>query len=167
VTPEHAHLILVHLPLVGLFAAVIPLTWGALRRDRTSTLLGLVLAGLFALTTPLVTEMGERAEERLEHATGPLALDREGARWLHEHEERAETGAVVLYIAGGLFVAGVVAGARWSQPAVTRGLAAGGLVLCVGSIAALAWVADAGGKIRHPELREGVAAPAGAVLHDD
>lgn len=159
-SPEHAHLVLVHLPIVGLIAALLPLAWGVLRKDRSAVGIGLVMGALFALTTPLVVAAGDGAEERLEHAAGPTALDPDGGRWLEAHEERGEVGAVVLYVAAGLLVIGVGVVARKDAPAWTRGAGAAALGVCAVSIAALAWVAEAGGKIRHPELRDG---PAPAV----
>lgn len=168
-TPEHLHLVLVHLPIVGLLAALIPLGWAVLRRDRTAAALGLAIAAAFALVTPLVAATGDRAEERLEHAPPPFGPDLAGGRWLEVHEERAEAGAIVVYVAAGLLAVGLAALVkRPEQPALTRALAAGGLVTCALSLATLVWVADAGGKVRHAELRaDAGAAPAPAVRDDD
>lgn len=166
-TPEHAHLVLVHLPIVGLLAAAVPLAWGVLRTDRTATALGLALAALFALATPLVVASGDGAEDRLEHGQGPLALDPAGQRWLEVHEERAEAGAVVLYVAAGLLAASLGVLGKMRHPALPRGLGAGGLAVCALSFATLAWVAEAGGKIRHPELREGSSVASTPRADDD
>ncbi len=152
-TPEHAHLVLVHLPIVGVLAAVLPLLWGVLRRDRTATALGLALAAASALATPVVVATGDRAEERFEHGTGALALDPGGARWLELHEERAEAGAVVLYVAAAAFAVGLGVVLKKDSAALTRGVGVGALALSALSLATLTWVAEAGGKIRHPELR--------------
>lgn len=156
-TPEHLHLVLVHLPIVGVFAALVPLAWGVLRKDRTSVGLGLAMAAAFALVTPLLMASGEAAEERLEHGRGPSPLDAAGEQWMEVHEERAEVGAVVLYVAAALFAAGLVAVVKKGDPAWTRGVGAGALGVGAVSVLALVWVADAGGKIRHPELRGGPA----------
>lgn len=158
-TPEHAHVVLVHLPILGLVAAAIPLAWGVVRKDRTATLLGLVMATLFALGTPLAVVTGEAAEERFEHSTGPGALDAPSLEWLEVHEERAEVGAVLLYVAAAAFAAGLALVARKGGPALTRGVGAGALAVALVSVAAMVWVAEAGGKIHHPELRGETRAP--------
>lgn len=153
-SPEHVHVVIVHLPIVGLMAALIPLAWAVLRRDRTSAALGLTIAAAFALVTPIAAYSGEEAEERLEHASGPLALDAGGERWMEEHEERAEVGAVVLYVATAVLAVGLIVLLRRAEdPSWTRALAAGGVATCVVSLLLLGWVANAGGMIRHPELR--------------
>ena len=163
-TPERLHLILVHLPIVGLMAALIPLAWAALRGDRTATTLGFVTAAAFSVATPLVVATGERAEDRAEQGAGALQLDPAGAHWLEVHEERAEVGAVVLYLAAAVFAGGAVLGLK--QPDRARTWSSGGLVLAVGALGVLAWVADAGGKVRHPELRPAGAAPAWPAARD-
>lgn len=153
-SPEHVHVVVVHLPIVGLMAALIPLAWAVLRRDRTSAALGLAIAAAFALVTPLAAQSGERAEERLEHASGALALDPASDHWMEEHEERAEVGAVVLYVATGVLALGLlVLLKRPDDPRWTRGIAAAGVGTCVLGLVLLGWVANAGGMIRHPELR--------------
>ena len=52
------------------------------------------------------------------------------------------------------------------QPDRARTWSSGGLVLAVGALGVLAWVADAGGKVRHPELRPAGAAPAWPAARD-
>ncbi len=172
--PEHAHLLLVHLPIVGLLAALLPLAWAVARGDRTAAGLGLALAALFGAATPLVARTGEAAEERFED--GPLALDAEGARWLEVHEDRGEVAAVVASAAAAACAVGLVLLVR--APALPpRALAGAGAAACVFAFAALAWAGEAGGKIRHPELRGGATAAArlggldvparGGHAHDD
>lgn len=153
-SPEHVHVVVVHLPIVGLLAALIPLAWAVVRRDRTSAALGLAIAAAFALATPIAAASGEGAEERLEHASGGQALDAASEAWLETHEERAEGVAVVLYVATAALLAGlVVLLRRGEDPAWTRAIAAGGLATSVVGVALLAWVANAGGMVRHVELR--------------
>jgi hypothetical protein len=159
VTPEHAHLLLVHLPIVGLMAAFVPLAFGALRRDRTAVGLGLALVALFGAATPFVAYTGEEAEERFEH--GPLSLDAPSEHWLEEHEERAEKAAIVLYVIAGAAALGLGVLVK-KQELPARPVGAAALVVTGLGLGALVWAADAGGKIRHPELRP-TGSTAGAV----
>ncbi len=74
----------------------------------------------------------------------------------------------MLYAAAGLLTVGLGVLSRSRHPALPRALGAGGLGVCAVSFATLAWVAEAGGKIRHPELRDGLAtAPSSPRADDD
>lgn len=152
-TAAHLHLILNHLPLFGLLAALVPLVAaGLFQRSRELVLVGLAMGALFGAATPLVVLSGEEAEERIE-----AGLDAAGRQWLHIHEERAEVVAPLVYVTAGLCLAGLVALRRrpeWQRP--VAGTASGALLVAV---VALGWVGAAGGQVAHPELRPGVVTP--------
>jgi hypothetical protein len=166
-TATHLHLVLNHLPLFGLLAAMIPLGVGLARGTRELLLVGLLMGALFGAVTPVVVFTGEEAEESLEEF-----LDSDSLAWLETHEERAEVAAPVVYAAAILCLLGLAALVKDRTPRLQRpvgGVCALGLCL---SLAALGWVGQAGGQIRHPELRGGadgadpIAGQAAAAVHD-
>lgn len=66
-SPEHVHVVVVHLPIVGLLVALIPLAWAVLGRDRTSAALGLAIAAAFALATPIAAAASTRGQDHDAH----------------------------------------------------------------------------------------------------
>jgi peptidoglycan/LPS O-acetylase OafA/YrhL len=150
--PENLHAALNHMPLVGLAAACIPLLYGLLRREKHVIVAGLLTCLVFAAATPLVMKTGEEAEERFEH--GPIAtlLDADGEKLLHEHEERAERVVLLVYATGLLALVGLIV--IWRKEKLAPWVGGLVLLLCLASAGAVAWVAKAGGEIRHPEFRQ-------------
>lgn len=150
-TPEHLHLLLNHLPVAGCAFAALTLLLGLLARSVPVCRAGMALALAATLVTPLVMQSGKKARTTLSVSSGAATLDRSAARWLHEHEERAEKLAIAIYA---ILVASAVALAlSWMKPAWSPRLGGAILLLCLIGLVGGAWIAEAGGKIRHPELR--------------
>ena len=97
-TPEHLHLAINHLPILGVGFAVIPLAIGVFRNSRVTLFSGLLMAVLAGWTTPVVMESGEQAYERYEHRPISTYLDAKAEDVMHDHEERAEVGAKVMVL---------------------------------------------------------------------
>jgi hypothetical protein len=157
-TPEHLHVVLNHLPLIGLLAAIVPLAIGVFWKRRESLAIGSLLAVLFAAPIPVIMWSGEEAEERAEMGLIQPGFDTVGMELLHEHEENAELGSKVIYATLGFGLIGLVImklKPKWQY-------IAGGVTLagCVLSVGASVWIAQSGGLIRHPEFRETEQAPA-------
>ena len=148
-TPEHIHLSINHIPLIGLPLACIPLLCAVIRRDRGVLFVGLLMALLCSASLPFITWTGDKAAGRLGDA--PNLLDAQGKEWAVTHSQRADTAEVVVYITLGASLLGLLA--MWKFPRLERPLGGVVLLLCVASTAVLVWVADAGGKIHHPEFR--------------
>jgi hypothetical protein len=157
-TPEHLHVALNHVALIGLPVAIIPLTIALLRKDRGALLSGLLIVLLCGLSIPVVMETGDGAAERLATGAAGAQMDRAAAAFLNEHEHRADIAAVFVYIATGLAAAGLLV-MRFA-PRHQYKLAAFVLAGCIICTALLVWTAEAGGQIRHPEFRP---APASAA----
>ncbi|MCC7518957.1 MAG: hypothetical protein IT578_07215 [Verrucomicrobiae bacterium] len=159
-TPEHLHLLLNHLPIAGSAFAALALLGGLIFRNAAVCRTGMALTVAATLLTPLVLESGEKARIGIVVATGAVPLDPSASSWIHEHEERAEVLAVVLYAT--LIAAAGALALSWKKPAWTLPLGGAMLLLCLACLGGGVWTAAAGGKIRHTELRPGVAPP-----HDD
>jgi hypothetical protein len=111
-SPEHLHLVLNHLPLAGAAFAALALLLGLLFRSPAACRAGMALALAATAVTPAVMETGEKARAAV--ALG-APLDPAAAPWLHEHEERAEALAPLLYAT---FLASAAALAlSWRKPA--------------------------------------------------
>lgn len=157
-TPAHLHVAVNHLPLIGLAATLIPLLYGLIRREMHTLRVGFLMCVLFGGATTLVMFSGEEADEDIEHGSklGTL-LDTSGRHWLHEHEERAEAVSWAAYATAALGLAGLLV--QWKRPQFSRPFAALALVFCMVSVLGMIWVAQAGGRISHPEFRSATSRP--------
>jgi uncharacterized membrane protein len=147
----HLHLILNHIPVVGVLLLLPLLIW-AIRRQSLE-LIRFALAAFvgIAVAALVVYLTGEPAEEVVEHLPG-----------IAEPSVEAHEGAAVvsLVLAGalgvlGLFglwqVRGVATAPRWLGWASL----AGAVLVAI----SMAWTANLGGLIRHPEAAAGYVAP--------
>lgn len=160
-SPEHLHVALNHVPLIGGAAAALPLLVGLVAGCRTTVLAGLFLAVVACGSVALVMSTGERAEERL-HSVHADLVDEGGMAAMETHEARAHLWSKLTYAVAGIAGVGVVAALLFRR--AVRPIAAVVLLACIANTAALVWVAASGGEIRHPEFRPPQAdADAGAV----
>lgn len=150
-TPEHFHLALNHLPIVGLAVAVLPLLAGLIARNRAWQLCGLMLALVSALSVPLVVWSGEEAHDRYDEGVVAPFIDAGGKHWMHVHGSRAERGAKVYYAEAAL--AALALGAAWKKPQWASMASALTLAVAIAALGVGVWIADAGGKIRRPDFR--------------
>jgi uncharacterized membrane protein len=150
-SPVHVHLLLNHFPVIGTLIALGLLAWAVLRSDERigrASLLLLVVLSLLAVITFLTGEPAEEATEAV--ASIPEAL-------VERHEEVALLATIALGTLGALSAAALVLGRRRLSRGVMLGLLLVGLV----PAGAMAYTANLGGQIRHPEIRSGAAALGG------
>lgn len=158
ISPEHLHVMLNHIPLVGLAVALVPLLIGLIGRRRESLFIGLLLTLICAGSIPVVMWSGEEAEHEWLHTEAAAHLDEAGHDWAEVHEERAELGSKTIYVTAGLALLSLIGMAvgkckgklkktTWVFSLLTT-------LACVASVMAAAWIADSGGKISHPEFRD-------------
>ena len=149
----HLHLIVTHLPVLGVAFGTVLLGFGLFRGSRIVqqvALTVLVLAG-FAAGAAYLT--GEGAEEAIEGTLGS------GKSFLERHEEAGVFGLVSAGIAGAIALIALASG-RKGRP-LSRALVALSVVVALVASGTLAWVANLGGQIGHPEIRSGQRAPMG------
>jgi uncharacterized membrane protein len=155
VSDAHLHLIVNHLPVLGVPFGAALLGLGLFRGQLALQRAGLgvlVLAGMAAGVAYLT---GEPAEHALEALAG---MGRPPESLVEAHEEAAlvatvMTGLLALVAGFGLW--------RLQRGSVGRGWRASALTLALATTLALGWVATLGGRISHPEIRPG--APVGAA----
>jgi hypothetical protein len=155
--PEHLHVLLNHLPLVGLMVAAVVLITALALRNRPAIVLGLVLVGLMAGAAWPVIESGQSSYVRVRELA-----DEEGKGHLRHHMVLAERWDKLYYATAGVAVLGLLA--AWKWPRGFHALAVLALLLAAASLVAGAVIAEAGGKVRHPEFRTG---PPAAENHED
>lgn len=143
----HLHLVTNHIPIIGLGLVLVWLVWGILTRDPAVERAGYLMLILVALGTVVVFVSGHQASTRSEVMM---------ARWFNQtlietHEERAHLACYITWAAGLLALIGF--GMGMAKRVVPRWLA--GLILASTLLGAgaMVWVADAGGKIHHEEIR--------------
>ncbi len=146
--PEYVHVLLNHLPMTGLLAALLSLAVGIVVRKRPILFVGLALVSLFSLAAWPVSEYGEAGYDRV------LAMsDDEGQAYLKRHRDLADNWVFLFYVAAG---AGALAmGAGWKWPRSLWGASLGVALLGASSLVAGTIIAECGGKIRHREFRHG------------
>ncbi|HNQ72652.1 MAG TPA: hypothetical protein PKN95_03480 [Verrucomicrobiota bacterium] len=146
--PEYVHVLLNHLPIIGLFVALLGLGAALFLKPRAPLFLTLALVGLMALSVVPVKRSGDRGADRV------LAMsDDEGQAYLKYHEQLAQRW-LFLYLLTALAAAGTFV-VGWKWPRRFRLAASGVLLLGLASLVAGAVIADYGGKIRHREFRNG------------
>ncbi len=142
----HWHLIVSHLPVLGVPFGAALLAAGLWRKNVTLQRTALVVLLLAGLAAGVAFLTGEPAEHMLENMAGrPESL-------IESHEE----AALAATIATGV-LAFIAATALWllRRGVLGRGWGLGTMVLAIGVSVALAWVATLGGRISHPEVRPG------------
>jgi hypothetical protein len=144
--PEYVHVLINHLPLTGLFAALLCLIGALITRKRVAIYLGMALVSLFALSAWPVSEYGEDSYDRVYSMA-----DDAGGNYLKQHKELAERWTWVFYVTAAAGVAGMAA--SWKWPKCLWVTASAVALLTAGSLVAGAAIADYGGKVRHPEFR--------------
>jgi len=139
----HIHLLLTHLPVVGTLLGLLILTYALLAKKTEALTIAsgvFVLSGLAAVAVYLT---GEAAEEVVEGLPGIS----------HAIIERHEEAALVALVAA--VVLGLVSlGSLFlSRRGVPRWLAGATLILALVASGIMAWTANLGGQINHPEIR--------------
>jgi hypothetical protein len=144
--PAYRHLLINHLPIIGLAAGALALFIAIFLRSRAAHIPALVVILLMAASAVPVHRTGEQAYKPVRHIA-----DDAGADWLDLHSDRADRGMPAFYILAGLSLVALVLPFKWPKTSLPLSL----LVL-LGAIACLGvggWIAQAGGPIMHPELR--------------
>ena len=143
----HLHLILNHVPVIGLLFGLAILAVAQLRKNRELARFGMLALVAIAIITIPVYLTGEPAEDVLQDMPGF------SSEIVEEHEEAALIAIVLTEIVGLVALAGLVAyrapraEPNWYVPTL--------LVLCLVAVGWLAWTSSLGGRISHEEVRPG------------
>lgn len=142
----HLHLILVHIPIVLVPLAVLLLAIGIAQKSSTLRTTAYSIFAAAAAVAGIAFQLGEGAEELVEHLAGV------SESVIEDHEEAAEAALWAIVILGVGSIAALFAHARQLAFASRLHLP----FLCLGLVTSLllAIAAQQGGKIRHPEAFE-------------
>lgn len=149
----HWHLVLTHVPVVGVLFAALVLAVALVARADAVRRLALGLVVVVALTAVPTFLTGEPAEEVVERLPGV------SERVIDRHEDAAQFALGAVAITGFLALLGLLVSLR--APRVLAGVVPGTLVVTLLSGALLAWTANLGGQIRHTEIRTSALADPG------
>ena len=144
-TGAHLHLLLTHIPVIGIAFGLLITGYGLFRKKREILQTGFatfVISGIAAVAVYLT---GESAEEVVEGMAGVSHAI------IEQHEEAAFVALIAMLALGAVSLIGLWLSRktlpRWYATATLIGaLAVGGIV---------AWTANLGGQINHPEIRPG------------
>jgi hypothetical protein len=144
--PAYRHMLLNHIPIIGLALALVVLLAGLAWRQNALLFTGLVLVAIASGCSIVVAHYGDAAYTAIYDT-----LDGAGRKWLDYHAELAQTWLPVLIANAVLAVLATALGmARrrllpWAAVAVA--------LATLAAIGAAGIVARAGGQIQHPEFR--------------
>lgn len=141
----HVHLMLNHIPLIGIGFVVLLLIVAVLRKSNeliNVALIFTVLVGLLAIPAYLT---GEPAEEMVEEIAGI------SERMIENHEEQAELAFIFAEITGAIALIALIT--RRFSVNLGQKLAALTILALFISGGLMAWTANLGGKIHHEEIR--------------
>jgi len=144
--PEYLHVLLNPLPVYGLAVALLGLLIAIFVRSRRGQIVTLILVLICSVSAWPVAELGEQSSDRV------LSMaDEQGGAWLKEHEHRADQLIAFFYVLAAVSLAALLLPWKFPRsglPLALTTLLFGFVVLGMG-----AYIAQAGGKIRHKEFR--------------
>jgi hypothetical protein len=144
ITPAHLHVLINHIPIIGLPIILLLLAWGLLRREDAVVRAALIGTVLLAVGTWFTDYTGDGAKDDIRH----LAWANKAVITAHED---AGDQAEMVAIATGVVALATLVLARGGRP-MRRPLLFAVLVLLIGSSALAARAGWRGGKIRHNEF---------------
>ena len=160
-TGAHVHLALTHIPVLGILAGTLLLGYAFFSKRLEPLRISLAVFILSGITAVVVYLTGEAAEEIVEEMAGvsEAAIER--------HEEFAVVALVAAIILGVIALADLML----SRKKLPQWLVGSTLILAVVATGIMAWTANLGGQINHPEIRSDAtsqnAGGEGEDEHDD
>jgi hypothetical protein len=140
----HIHLVITHIPVIGIGMLIAFLLAGKLRGSREVEWVSLQMFVALALLSIVVYLTGSPASHQMREMPG-ISVET-----IHVHSKAADFAFWALEVLGALSL-GVLVKFR-SAEAVPPRLGNGLLALALVVLALMIWTANLGGKIRHPEI---------------
>jgi uncharacterized membrane protein len=139
----HLHLLVNHLPIVGLLIAFFTFLFGVIFKNSTVKRTALCICILCSTSVFLANASGEEAEEQVEEIVG---IDH---RTIHEHEEAAEPLMPVAILT--ILASAVSLWSDLKQKSFTTKVQLFTFILMLAGVIISARAGYTGGMIRHPE----------------
>ena len=142
----HIHLLLNHIPVIGMLIGLVIFTLGVWRKNDSWTRLALGLFAAVALVAIATMLTGESAEEAVENLPGV------SESLMETHEDAAKLAAIGAYVLGAISLVALLWVRRRPLP---RALTVTVLPIVLLVSGLMAYTANLGGQIRHTEIRAG------------
>ncbi|HMS63928.1 MAG TPA: hypothetical protein PKD83_01595 [Ignavibacteria bacterium] len=143
----HLHLVLNHFPIIGTAIAIFVLLVGILKKSDDVKKVSVLILILTALITIPVYFTGEKAEAKIEGNYEDVDED-----YIDAHEDFALYSFIAMDIAGAI---GILAMLIYKKPkTLSNSFAYFFLSVLIIVKLMMAYTANLGGKIHHPEIRE-------------
>jgi glucan phosphoethanolaminetransferase (alkaline phosphatase superfamily) len=150
--PEYIHVLLNPLPVYGLLVGWVGIVIGLALRSRRAQIATLSLVLLSSISAWPVYEFGQQGYDRVLSMT-----DEAGEAWLDEHLHRAENLIWLFYVLAALSAFAIAAPIKW--PKSSMPLAVAVILLGAVTLGSGAYIAYAGGRVRHREFRNATPPP--------
>jgi hypothetical protein len=144
--PEYIHVVLNHLVIYGTILGAVALAISLVLRSRAAQITALIVTLIAGASAYPVLVSGQRAYKAIR-----AMADDTGAEALDEHMDRAEKTIGIFYLLGLIALAGLLVPMKW--PKTSLPLTAATLVLAVVCFGLSLYIAQEGGRVRHPEFR--------------
>lgn len=145
----HLHLVLNHLPIIGLLIGTLILLVGILLKSPVSKKIALTVILLSSISAIPSFSSGEGAEEVVEHMEG---MTKETHHLIHEHEEKAE---LFMPFAWTLIVLSLISiFLEWKKNKIAKFIQIATLLVALVATYIAREVGTSGGEISHPEIRK-------------
>jgi hypothetical protein len=144
--PEYIHVVLNHLPIYGTILGAIALAVSLLLRSRAAQITALIIILIAGVSAYPVFVSGQRAYKAIRGMS-----DDAGA--LDEHMDRAEKTIGAFYFLAFAALAGLLVPLKWPKTGLP--LTALALLLALICFGLGVYIAQEGGRVRHPEFRPG------------
>lgn len=141
----HWHLVVNHLPIIFPLIGVIVLLSGLIAKSAAVKRMAFLIFILGALAAIAAMTTGEGAEDIAEKISGITRSD------IHQHEEVAETFALLAYVLGGISLLAIWA--SFKQKKFSTIVTTATLVFAVVLLFFAKQTGTTGGEIRHTEIR--------------
>ncbi|WP_192349130.1 hypothetical protein [Algoriphagus sp. Y33] len=148
----HWHLVVNHLPIIFPIVGVIVMITGLVSKSEAVKRTAFMIFILSALAAIAAMSTGEGAEEIVEKISGVTE------NYIENHEETAETFALLSYILGGISLLGLWA--SFKQKSFSSIISIAALVFAFVVLFFAKQTGTTGGEIRHTEIRSGNNSPA-------
>ncbi len=143
----HVHLMINHLPVIGIPGVILLLVYSMVRKSDEVKVVSFGLVVLIALMAFAVYFTGEAAQKTVKDLPGVSET------YIERHEEMADWALILMEGMGVLALAGLVFRRRFGR--IPKAVAVLVLVLSLITAVVAGLTANLGGQIRHTELRTG------------
>lgn len=145
--PAHVHLLMNHIPVIGVGAGLLLLTYAVMKKSDEMTRVSLASFVVFALVAIPVYLTGKSAEGIVEDLPGVSEAI------IENHEAAAVISLLSIEILGVVALAGLILSRRSNT--TLKWFAASSLAISLVVAGLMGWTANLGGQIRHTEIRAG------------